>query len=156
MAGLSAMVIALAAIRHGPAAVRAWIGARRAETEAAQAEAETIRLSRQRALWGWSANGVETYGVELVTEKEELEQASAELASGRPTAYIVLRVSESTFDNSGRGHSLRQLVKHEKLISRAPTTGEREALETGLDTLGIARARYGQVGSRLLKGDGDV
>ena len=84
------------------------------------------------------------YGVTLVTDPAELGQAVTELTSGRPTAYVILRVSENSYDNSNRGLSLRQLIERQGLISRPPTTGEREALETGLDTMGILRASYGR------------
>jgi hypothetical protein len=88
--------------------------------------------------------GVETYGVTLVTEPGELGRARDELASGRPTGYVTLRVSESEIDNTARGHALRQLIQSEGYLSRAPTTGEREALETGLGAMGIPRASYGR------------
>ena len=62
----------------------------------------------------------------------------------RTSSPVVLRVSESSYDNSNRGLSLRQLIERQGVISRPPTTGEREALETGLDTMGIPRAAYGR------------
>jgi hypothetical protein len=140
LAGLSTVVIALAAVRQGPAVVRAWINAKEAQAEAAREEAESIRLERQRHLSGWSGNGVETYEVTLVTEPAELDQAAHELASGKPTGYVILRVSENNEDNSERGRNLRQLVKSEGCIARPPTTGEKEALRTGLDAMSIPRS----------------
>jgi hypothetical protein len=144
LAGLSTVVIALAALRQGPAAVRAWIDRVHAQADAAREEAKTLQLERRRGLSGWNLHGVETYGVTLITEAAELKQAADELTGGKPTAYVVLRVSESDYDNSNRGHTLRQLIKREGYLSRPPSSGEVEALVTGLDTLGIERAAYGQ------------
>jgi hypothetical protein len=148
---ISAAIIAIVTLIRGPAALRDWRARQQAETqaaheraEAAREEAETTRLERRRGLSGWSAHGTETYGVTLVTETDELAQAVTELTGGRPTAYVILRVSESSYDTSNRGLSLRQLIERQGLISRPPTTGEREALETGLDTMGITRASYGR------------
>jgi len=89
---------------------------------------------------GRSARG-DTWGVTLVTD-EELTRAARRPASGQPTSHVVLRVSGSSYDNSNRARSLRQLIGHQGLITRSP--GEREAVETGLDTMGILRAAYGQ------------
>lgn len=139
-AAISAAIIAVVTLIRGPAALRDWQARQQAQAEAAHEEAETTRLNRRRGLDGWSRHGVETYGVTLVTETGELGQAVTELTSGRPTAYVILRVSETSDDNSNRGLSLRQLIQTEGYISRPPTTGEREALETGLDTMGIPRA----------------
>jgi hypothetical protein len=144
LAGLSTVVIAFAAVRQGPAAVRAWIDRVHAQADAAREEAKTLQLERRRGLSGWNAHGLETYGVTLVTEPAELSQADDELASGKPTAYVVLRVSESDYDNSNRGHNLRELIKREGYLSRPPSAGEVEALVTGLDALGIERAPYGR------------
>jgi hypothetical protein len=142
IAGLSALAIAIGALIRSPAALRDWRERQQAQAEAAREEAKAIRLNRRRSLSGWNANGVETYRITLITEPDELGQAVTELTSGQPTAYAVLRVSESNFDNSNRGHNLRQLIRHQGLISRPPSTGELEALETGLDTMGIPRASY--------------
>ncbi len=145
LAGLSTVAIAIAALIRGPAALRDWQARQRALAEAAHEEAETTRLDRRRGLSGWSSTGIETYGVVLVIEDAELTRAASELASGHPTAYVTLRVSESSLDNSDRAHSLRQLIEHQGLISRQPTTGEREALETGLDAMGVPVAEYGRI-----------
>jgi len=142
LAGLSTVVIAIAALKQGPAAVRAWIDRTRAQADAAREEAETLQLERRRGLSGWNIHGLETYGVTLVTEPAELSQAAAELAAGKATAYSVVRVSESDYDNTGRGYSLRQLVQREGYLSRPPSPGEVEALVTGLDALGIQHAPY--------------
>ena len=150
-AAISAAIIAIVTLIRGPAALRDWRARQQAETEAARERAEaareearTVQLDRRRGLSGWSAHGVETYGVTVVTDDSELGQAVTELASGQPTGYVILRVSESSYDNSNRGHSLRQLIEHQGLISRPPTTGEREALETGLSMLGIPHAPSGR------------
>jgi hypothetical protein len=92
--GLSTVVIAIAVLRQGPAVVRAWIERAHAQAEAAQEEADNTRLERQRYLSGWSAHGIWTYGVKLVTGKDELEQAARELSGGEPTTYVVFRVTQ--------------------------------------------------------------
>ncbi len=143
-AAVSALIVAAVTLIRGPAALADWRARQQAQADAAREEAETTRLNRRRGLDGWNPPGVETYGVTLVTETGELGQAVTELTSGHPTAYAVLRVSENSDDNSNRGLSLRQLIQTQGLISRAPTTGEREALETGLDAMGIPRASYGR------------
>jgi len=68
-----------------------------------------------------------------------MDRARDELTSGAPSDYVILRVAESDekYGNVNRAHSLRQLIETEGLVSRAPTAGEREALETGLDTMGV-------------------
>lgn len=79
------------------------------------------------------------YGVTLVTGKEELAKAAAELSVVGPTDYVVLRVSETAYgDNGNRAHSLRQLIEREGYVARAPTAGEYEALERGIRALGEA------------------
>lgn len=66
LAGLSTIVIALAALKQGPAAVRAWLDRQAADAEEARAraaalsaDAEERRLERRRTLLGWSPGGVE-------------------------------------------------------------------------------------------------
>jgi hypothetical protein len=62
----------------------------------------------------------------------------------RPTAYAVLRVTSGTGSaNLALSHS--QLIQTQGYISRPPTTGECEALETSLDAMGIPRASYGRI-----------
>jgi hypothetical protein len=142
LAGLSTVLIAVAALRHGPAAVRAWIDGKKADAEKVREEAEDIRLERQRHLSGWSAHGVATYGVILVTEADELAQAARELAGGKPTEYVVLRLDEGGQGNTDRAYSLRELVEDEGYLSRAPTRGELEALRNGLDAMGTPRSSF--------------
>jgi hypothetical protein len=50
--------------------------------------------------------------------------------------------------------SLRQIIEAGGYISRPPTAGEREALETGLDAMGIPRAAYGQIRAATAQQDG--
>jgi hypothetical protein len=120
IAGTSALLIAAAAIIRSPAALREWMARQKAQAEAAQEEAETIRLDRRRGLSGWSATGVEVYGVTLVTSEDELRSAASEIASGRPSAYVTVRVSESEYDTTARGHALQQLISRDGYLSRAP------------------------------------
>jgi 2-polyprenyl-6-methoxyphenol hydroxylase-like FAD-dependent oxidoreductase len=59
-----------------------------------------------------------------------------------PCDYVVLRIAESTekYGNANRAHDLRQLIETEGCVSRAPTAGEREALEAGLGVLAVSQA----------------
>ena len=145
LAGLSTVAIAVAALIRSPAALRDWQARQRAEAEAAHEQAENIRLERRRGLSGWSRQGVNTYPAELVTEPGELDQAVRELTSALPTAYVVLRVTGSTEGGSANlAHQLRLTIQAEGFIARSPTTGEAEALEAGLDAMGIPAAVYGR------------
>jgi hypothetical protein len=75
------------------------------------------------------------YMVALVTEAAELDRAAAELVSGDPTSYGVLRVDEgSGSPNSGR--DLRMLIERQGYLCRMPTDAEREALEKGAAQIG--------------------
>jgi hypothetical protein len=137
LAGLSTLVIAVAALIRGPAVVRAWTDRLRAQAETARQEAETIRLERQRGLSGWSRHGVDTYAVEPVSNADELAQAVDELGSGNPTAYVVLRT-----ESVNLGGSLRHMIESGWAVARAPRAGELEALEAGLEAKGIAKAAH--------------
>jgi hypothetical protein len=151
-AGLAALIAAVFAVtyalakRQGPAWLQAVRDRERAQAQAAREQAdlaheqtEQIRLDRRRSLLGWSPGTVSTYGVALVTSAEEMDQARDELIANGPSDYVILRVAESDqkYGNVNRAQSLRQLIQAEGLVSRAPTAGEREALETGLEALGI-------------------
>jgi len=142
LAGLSTVAIAIAALKQGPAAVRAWIDAKHAGAEKQHEEAENIRLERQRYLSGWSAHGTATYGVTLVAREEEMALAARELSGGGPTAYVILRVHEGGSGDEERARSLRQLIEDEGHISRPPTKGELEAVRVGLDAMGFPRAPF--------------
>ena len=86
-----------------------------------------------------------TYPVDLVRTGIELEQLRAKLVSGEPSPFVVLRVTGSTEGNSANlAQTLRQTIEAEGFISRAPTTGEAEALDIGLRAMGIRGAVYGQ------------
>jgi hypothetical protein len=147
LAGLSTVAIAVAALVRGPAALRDWRARERAQADAAHEEAETVRLERRRGLEGWSRSGVNTYEVSLVTSDAEFEQAVRGLKANQPANYVVLRIStgRGQFNDVGRAESLRRLVEIDGQISRSPSAGELEALEAGLDKMGIARAPYGRV-----------
>lgn len=150
-AGVAALLAALAAVygavRYGPAWLRdsrerqqAQAAAARAQEVLSHEQVDQIRLDRRRTLQGWSPNGVAVYRVALVTSAEEMDQAQAELLAGNvPSGYVILRVAESEekYGNANRALSLRQLIETEHLVARAPDAGEREALETGLDAMGI-------------------
>jgi hypothetical protein len=145
VAGAPALIIAIAALIRSPAALRDWRERQRAQAEAAREEATTIRAERRRGLTGWSSTGVNTYPVDLVRTGIELEQLRAKLVSGEPSPFVVLRVTGSTEGNSANlAQTLRQTIEAEGFISRAPTTGEAEALDIGLRAMGIRGAVYGQ------------
>jgi hypothetical protein len=154
-AGLGTLIVAIFAvyglIRHGPA----WLQDSRerkqaqAAADAAQAnlaleEAKQIELERRRRLDGWSGHGIDTFTTVLVTTPEEMNQAREELTGGGPTDYVILRVAESDekYGSANRARRLREIIESETCISRAPTPGEREALEAGLDALSIRRAPH--------------
>lgn len=139
LTGISTVVVALAALIRGPAVLRAWLERQRAEDAASREQADSLRLERQRGLSGWSANGVGTFAVELVTGEEELSRVARELVDGGPTPYVVLRVAEGAGD-ANRAYSLRQIVEHEGYLSRPPSVGEKEALRIGLDAMGVSHA----------------
>jgi len=143
VAGLSALVVAAAALIRGPAALSTWMAKQRAQEAAAREQEESARLDRRRLLNGWSGHGIDTFDVALVTADDELSKAADELASGEPTAYVMLRVAEGESSSANWARSLRQLIETEGSISRPPTTGEREALEAGLKALDVQRAAYG-------------
>ena len=146
LAGLSTVLIAVAALRSGPAAIRDWRARQRAEAEALHEEAENIRLERRRYLSGWSPGGVATYEVTLVTQAAELARAGHQLTRDLVNSpYVVLRVSEGGAQHDAtRAENLRQLIKTEHHISRPPTSGEVEALEKGLEVVGIRPAVFGR------------
>ena len=133
--------------------MRDWRARQRAQAAAAHEEAESIRLERQRHLSGWSGHGIDTFGVTLATTPEELERAAVEL--GGHTDYVILRVSEQEHGANGTSsQSLRQIIEREGYIYRPPTAGEREALEKGLDVVGIPRTAYGRVNAPEVAGAG--
>jgi len=151
-AGFAALIAAVFAVgyaitkKQGPAWLQAVRDREHAQADAAREQAglaheqaEQIRLDRRRSLLGWSPGLVSTYAVALVTSAEEMDRARDELTAGGPSGYVVLRVAESDekYGNVNRARSLRQLIETEGLLSRAPTTGEREALEAGLGAKGI-------------------
>lgn len=154
-AGLAALIAAVFAVvyavikKQGPTWLQAVKDREHAQAEAAREQAglareqaEQIRLDRRRRLYGWSPGGLATFTVALVTDPVEMEKARDELAAANvPCDYAILRVAESSekYGNANRARDLRQRIETEGLISRAPTIGEREALETGLDAMDIPR-----------------
>jgi hypothetical protein len=133
--GLAGATAALAAvyaiIRRGPDGYRAWRERQTAERDLAREQATAFRLERHRRLYGWSPGGVEVYGVVRITDPAEMAKAADELTGRGPSDYVVLKVAEGTA-NANRALSLRQLIDREGFLARAPTQGEREALEAGL------------------------
>jgi hypothetical protein len=143
--GFAAVGVAVAAIIglivKGPAALRAWTGRQDAEADAAREQAETERNTRRARLQGWSRHGIASFSVKLVTSPEELDHARGEVASGDPTAYLMLRVTGYGDGlNPESAQSLRRLIREEGMIARCPEAGEVEALKAGLDAMGIPRS----------------
>ena len=56
--------------------------------------------------------------------------------------------------DADRARSLKQIIEAGGYISRPPAAGEREALETGLDAMGIPRAPYRQIRPAMAQQDG--
>jgi hypothetical protein len=136
LAGLAALLVAVVTFPQIPGGVRDWRARQRELTALAADQRKQIELERRARLHGWSLGGVATFGVTLVTEPGELERAAAEL--GGYSEYVILRVSEGS-GSGNRAEQLRQTIDHEGMIARAPTVGEREALEAGIDSMGIPR-----------------
>jgi hypothetical protein len=134
LGGLAAPGLATVALLQGTAGLGDWRARQRAERDLADEQAENIRLDRERVLHGWSPGGVEVYGVSLVTEPIEMDQAKEQLLGGGPTDYAIVRVNESPFDNTMRALSLRQLASR-GYLARPPERGEYEALELGRSAL---------------------
>jgi hypothetical protein len=57
---------------------------------------------------------------------------------GPTTSYVVIKA-----ENENAGSSLRHMIGSGGYVSRPPSAGEREALEKGLDAMGIRRAPHG-------------
>lgn len=153
MQGFAVVIIAIGALFKGPAVVRAWIEGKQAEAEETRTRAETARaqatereLTRRAELLGWASNGVTTFTTALVTDPAEMEKATAELAVQKPgtdgpsSAYVVLRVDEGIGSES-RARDLRALISQTRFIGRPPTPAEREAVEAGIEVLGLRTPR---------------
>jgi hypothetical protein len=138
LGGLAALIVALVTLPRIPGDIRDWRARQREQRALADDERQQLAIERRRHLYGWSGHGIDTFGVTLVTTPEELERAAIEL--GGYTDYVILRVSEQESGaNGNRANALRQIIEQEGYISRPPTAGEREALETGIDAMGITR-----------------
>jgi hypothetical protein len=73
----------------------------------------------------------------------EIDLARHQLASGDPTAYVVLRVTGAGDGGSANlARTLQQLIEEDGCIARRPSAGETETLRAGLDKMGIAHAHY--------------
>lgn len=143
VSGLAAVVLAIAAIIGGSAGLGDWRAKQRAQRDVAAEEATNLRLNRMRHNHGWSPHGVDSYRVELVTDPGEFALAQKELTSGGPTEYLVIRVTSG----ADGGNRLRHLIRRDGFVARVPNHGEIEAVEAGLEVLGITsrkRAMQGQ------------
>jgi len=144
LAGVSTIIIAVAALIRSPGALRDWRARQLAEAEAAtaraeneRAQAEQVALDRRRTLSGWSPGGVTTWTVTLFTDPLEMDRAKRELTSDGPTDYVVLKVDEGPGGSANRAREMRAMIDGQHFISTVPTVAEREALETGLSVLDI-------------------
>jgi hypothetical protein len=90
LAGLSTVIIAVAALIRSPAVLRDWRDRQRALAEEAREQAETIRLERRRGLSGWSPGMVAVYMADVVSDEAELAQAASELAGTHKAARSVV------------------------------------------------------------------
>jgi hypothetical protein len=129
--GLSTFVLLVIALITAPSAWSDWRARQRAERGLAEARTREFRLDQERTLRGWMPNGVQVYGVALVTEPAQIEQAVAELTVGGPSAYVLLRVNESADGNEGRAYHHRQLVEADVYVAKAPSKAEYAALLRG-------------------------
>jgi hypothetical protein len=145
LAGVSTILVAVGALIRGAAIVRAWLDGKAADREetvaraaALREDADEHRRERHRHLYGWSQARVEAYPVALVTDPEEIDRAARGLVSGHGGGYVILRCTESAYDdNELSAQLLRELVSRDGCVTRLPTDAEREALEAGLESLGV-------------------
>lgn len=139
LGGLAALLVAILTIPQIPGGVRDWRERQRQQAALADAEREQIAIERRARLHGWTPHGIDSFGVTLVTSPEEVDVARGEL--GGYTDYVILRVSEREHGNGNRASRLRDIIEGEGTIARRPTTGEREALEAGIEALGLPSGR---------------
>ncbi|MFC7762747.1 hypothetical protein ACFQY4_35385 [Catellatospora bangladeshensis] len=137
VSGLAAVVLAIAAIIGGSAGLGDWRAKQRAQRDVAAEEANNLRLNRMRLNHGWSPHGVDSFGVTLVTDPAEFAVAQKELTSGGPTEYVVMRVTSG----GNGGDRLRRLIQRDGFVARVPNDGEIEAVEAGLEVLGVMSRR---------------
>jgi hypothetical protein len=154
-AGLATLIVTVRLLWSAPDWYRTWKECQNAERDLAREQTGAIQMERRRHLSGWSGHGIDTFGVTAVTAKDELDRACAEIAASQRSAYVVIRIAEGgDGHDADRARSLRQIIQAEGYVSRPPTAGEREALETGLDAMGIQRAAYGQIRAATAQQDG--
>lgn len=128
--GVAALLLAAVAIVTGTAGLKDWRAQMRRQGELAVEQRNSILLDRRRSLQGWSPHGVNTFGVQLVTDPVEMRNAIEGLTAREPSEYVLLRVAESG-SNVNRASDLRTLIDTAGFISRMPSPGEKEALEVG-------------------------
>jgi hypothetical protein len=140
--GVGTIVLTGAALWGGGAALQDVRARLKQQRELSAEQREQIRLDRRRVLNGWSRGGTHVYGVQLVSQPEELNNAVKELVAGEPSDYVVIRVNETAFGNANRAYSLRQLVESTGFLAEAPSAGEYEALEAGRKVLDLPMPDY--------------
>jgi hypothetical protein len=131
LGGLAAFGLAIVAVIQGSAGLGDWRAKQRAQQDLARAEAENIRLDRERVLYGWSPGGLEVYGVTLVTQPDEAEAAASALAAGGLSDFVIVKVTERAEGNENRANDLRNMIVRTGYLARAPETGEYEAITLG-------------------------
>lgn len=144
LGGISAVIVAVAALIRSPAALRAWIERQQADRDLATEQAKTIQLERRRYLDGWSQHGINSFEVAAVTDQGDIAEAGDDLLRGIRGPWVLLRIAEGDNDhNANRAGDLVRLVEREGCLARPPSAGELEALDAGLEAMGIPRAPHG-------------
>jgi hypothetical protein len=72
LAGLSAVGLAIIAVFTGTAGLNDWRGKQRAEANLLNEQAHDIELDRMRLINGWTPGMVNSFGVRLVTDPDEM------------------------------------------------------------------------------------
>jgi hypothetical protein len=129
--GIATLLLAAIAVIAGRGGWGDWREKQRQEARLAEEEAEGLRLERQSRVQGWTPGMANSYAVRLVTEPAEIAQAAQALTDEGDSEFVLVRV------DGGRAWQLRQLVVNQGILARAPEAGEFEAIERGMQELGI-------------------
>src|SRR4051794_5719768 len=90
--GGAALVLTVVAVVTGAAGLKDWRARMRQQGELAEEQRNSILLDRRRSLQGWSPHGVNTFGVQLVTDPDEMRNAVEALITREPSEYVLLRM----------------------------------------------------------------
>lgn len=130
LAGFAAVAVVVVTARLGWPGVKDWRAKVAAERDLAREQEADIRLERQARIGGWTEGMVASFAVRVV-EGQEMEVALAELRERGPSNYVLLHADGSP----NRAHDLRQIVRKDGLIARAPRKEEFEALRKGREAI---------------------